>query len=121
MKLSYLTATFLAIFSVLAYNNTAVTYPDGPPNDRCGLYGTRPTCTACHAANAGATNTLTIAGTPQVIHRANLHYGICHRRFAVWLRDSLYGLQVANAVLLPANSRHRNCQRQLFWVIALLF
>ncbi|MBK9462877.1 MAG: hypothetical protein IPN94_26550 [Sphingobacteriales bacterium] len=45
MKLSYLTATFLAIFSVLAYNNTAVTYPDGPPNNRCGLYGTQPTCT----------------------------------------------------------------------------
>lgn len=66
MKLSYLTATFLAIFSVLAYNNTAVTYPDGPPNNRCGLYGTQPTCTnpGCHAANAGATNTLTIAGNP---------------------------------------------------------
>ena len=66
MKLSYLTATFLTIFSVLAYNNTAVTYPDGPPNSRCGLYGTQPTCTACHSASGtnNATATISIAGNP---------------------------------------------------------
>ena len=63
-KSFYVSTALMAVFFVLAYNNTAVTYPDGPPNNRCGLYGSQPTCTVCHAANAGATNNLTIAGNP---------------------------------------------------------
>ena len=111
MKLSYLTATFLAIFSVLAYNNTAVTYPDGPPNNRCGLYGTQPTCTACHAANAGATNTLTIAGNP-----TNYTPGQTYSITVSATGGLRYGFEIACARVTGganAGTRHRKYYRTM--------
>ncbi|HNL06866.1 MAG TPA: hypothetical protein PKH93_04775 [Chitinophagales bacterium] len=55
-----------AIFLAIVTQNQAVTYPDGPPNNRCGLYGTQPTCTACHSAPAtnNATCSISVSGNP---------------------------------------------------------
>ncbi len=65
-KISYLVAVLAAVFCVAAFNNMAVSYPDGPPTNRCGLYGTQPTCTACHSASGtnNATAAISIAGNP---------------------------------------------------------
>lgn len=66
IKLSLVTALLIAITSLLAIHNTGNTYSTTPPVNRCGLYGTQPTCTACHAPPSinDATNSLTIAGNP---------------------------------------------------------
>lgn len=55
-----------ALFLTIVTQNQAVTYPDGPPNNRCGLYGTQPTCTACHSAPAtnNATCSIVVSGNP---------------------------------------------------------
>lgn len=64
-KVSYFAAALAAVFCVAAFNNMAVSYPDGPPANRCGLYGTQPTCTACHSQASGtSTATISIAGNP---------------------------------------------------------
>jgi hypothetical protein len=66
-RLSYFAAILgIAAFSVLAFNNMATSDPDGPPTNRCGLYGTQQTCTACHSASGvnNATATIAIGGNP---------------------------------------------------------
>lgn len=66
VKLSQLSILLGAVFFVMAFSNQAITKPDGPATNRCGLYGTQPTCTACHSASGtnNATATISIAGNP---------------------------------------------------------
>lgn len=63
-KSSYLVLFFALTGMLMAWGNMAHTYSDGAPANRCGLYGTQPTCTSCHAASGtnNASNTLTLSG-----------------------------------------------------------
>lgn len=66
-KFSYISLVVAGItFATLAFSNRATSDPDGPPTNRCGLYGTQATCTACHSASGvnSATATISIAGNP---------------------------------------------------------
>ncbi|MBP6665003.1 MAG: hypothetical protein KA168_06920, partial [Chitinophagales bacterium] len=66
IKLSYLVAFLVAIFCVVANNSNTHSSSGGPPANRCGLYGTQPTCTACHSFTGtnNATATIALAGAP---------------------------------------------------------
>jgi hypothetical protein len=90
-KVSYLVAVLAAVFCVAAFNNMAVSYPDGPPANRCGLYGTQPTCTACHSQASGtSTATISIAGNP-----ANYTPGQVYAVTIAGTGGSTYGFEAA--------------------------
>lgn len=45
---------------------TALRYSSSPPVNRCGLYGTQPTCAACHTPGSGGTGSasISVSGDP---------------------------------------------------------
>jgi hypothetical protein len=92
IRLSLVTALVVVITSLLAVHNTGNTYSTSPPVNRCGLYGTQPTCTACHAPSGtnDATNSITIAGNP-VGYVAGQTYSITVSATA----GAKYGFQLA--------------------------
>lgn len=58
---------FMLLISIIIINySTTIYYPSDPPNNKCGLYGTQPTCSSCHSPGSGGTGStnISISGNP---------------------------------------------------------